>query len=133
MSLTLAQNRPHKWWAFAAIALGTLTSVVDHGAVFVALPTIATRFHTDLPTVQWVTLGYAAAISAALLPMGRLSDIIGRKQVYLSGFTIAIVSTAIAGFSTSILVLILAKPESTEGRPLGQPLKKPAGAPLNLG
>ena len=109
MSLTLAQNRPHKWWAFAAIALGTFTSVVDHGAVFVALPTIATRFHTDLPTVQWVTLGYAAAISAAPLPMGRLSDIIGRKQVYLSGFTIAIVSTAIAGFSTSILVLILAK------------------------
>ena len=27
----------------------------------------------------------------------------------------------------------LPKPESTEGRPWGQPLKKPAGAPLNLG
>ncbi len=26
-----------------------------------------------------------------------------------------------------------ANPESTEGRPWGQPLKKPAGAPLNLG
>ena len=26
-----------------------------------------------------------------------------------------------------------AKPESTEGRPWGQPLKKPEGAPLNLG
>ena len=25
------------------------------------------------------------------------------------------------------------KPESTEGGPWGQPLKKPAGAPLNLG
>ena len=25
------------------------------------------------------------------------------------------------------------KPESTEGRPWGQPLKKPAGAALNLG
>ena len=25
------------------------------------------------------------------------------------------------------------KPESTEGRPLGQPLKKPKGTPLNLG
>ena len=25
------------------------------------------------------------------------------------------------------------KPESTEGRPWGQRLKKPAGAPLNLG
>ena len=26
-----------------------------------------------------------------------------------------------------------AKPESTEGRPWGQSLKKPEGAPLNLG
>ena len=29
--------------------------------------------------------------------------------------------------------LFTTKPESTEGRPWGQPLKKPAGAPLNLG
>ena len=28
---------------------------------------------------------------------------------------------------------VVPKPESTEGRPWGQPLKKPAGAPLNLG
>ena len=27
----------------------------------------------------------------------------------------------------------VSKPESTEGGPWGQPLKKPAGAPLNLG
>ena len=32
-----------------------------------------------------------------------------------------------------ILILDGVKPESTEGRPWGQPLKKPAGAPLNLG
>ena len=31
------------------------------------------------------------------------------------------------------LVILDSKPESTEGRPLGQPLKKPACAPLNLG
>ena len=30
-------------------------------------------------------------------------------------------------------LLVELKPESTEGRPWGQPLKKPAGAPLNLG
>ena len=29
--------------------------------------------------------------------------------------------------------IFVIKPESTEGRPWGQPLKKPAGAPLNLG
>ena len=31
------------------------------------------------------------------------------------------------------MVRVYTKPESTEGRPWGQPLKKPAGAPLNLG
>ena len=31
------------------------------------------------------------------------------------------------------LVCAMSKPESTEGRPLGQPLKKLLGAPLNLG
>ena len=29
--------------------------------------------------------------------------------------------------------VVSSKPESTEGRPWGQPLKKPAGAALNLG
>ena len=34
---------------------------------------------------------------------------------------------------TPSFCLTLSKPESTEGRPWGQPLKKPSGAPLNLG
>ena len=40
------------------------------------------------------------------------------------------------GFGEAVEALVRAggpKPESTEGRPWGQPLKKPAGAPLNLG
>ncbi len=46
-------------------------SVVDHGSVLVALPEIEAHFGTDLPTVQWIILGYALAISVLLLPMGR--------------------------------------------------------------
>ena len=32
-----------------------------------------------------------------------------------------------------VMYILLVKPESTEGRPWGQPLKKLEGAPLNLG
>ena len=35
-----------------------------------------------------------------------------------------------AGYRVLEMVI---KPESTEGRPWGQSLKKPSGAPLNLG
>ena len=99
----------YKWWAFAALAVGLFATVADHGGVAVALPSIADYFSTDLPTVQWVVLGYALTISALLLPMGRLSDIVGRKRVYLAGFAIFVIFGALAGSSTSVLVLILSK------------------------
>ena len=35
--------------------------------------------------------------------------------------------------TTGVVMDVLPDPESTEGRPLGQPLKKLEGAPLNLG
>ena len=107
--LSFAQGKYYKWAAFTAIAIGTFTSVVDHGSVGVALPTIADHFLTDLPTTQWVLIGYALTISALLLPMGRLSDIVGLKQIYVAGFAIFVAGAVLAGISNSILILIMAK------------------------
>lgn len=104
--LKLSEHSGYKWWAFAALAIGTFTSVADNGSVIVTLPSIAEHFRTDLPTTQWVVTGYALAISALLLPMGRLSDIIGRKRVYLMGFAIFVLGAALSASSPNILVLI---------------------------
>ena len=98
-----------KWLVFSALAIGTFLSVVDHGSVLVALPTIGSHFGTDLPTVQWVIVGYALAISVLLLPMGRLGDLVGRKQIYIAGFSIFIVASALAGASPNLGLLIGAK------------------------
>ena len=84
-------------------------SVVDHGSVLVALPDIEGHFGTDLPTVQWVIVGYALAISVLLLPMGRLGDIMGRKEVYIGGLAIFVLAAAVAGFSPNLEMLIGAK------------------------
>ena len=105
----IAASKNYKWWAFMALAVGSFASVVDHGSVTVALPSIADHFRTDLPTTQWVVIGYALSISALLLPMGRLSDIVGRKRVYVAGFIIFVVGGTLAGSSTSVLALILSK------------------------
>ena len=87
----------HKWWVFATIAIGTFLSVVDHGSVLIALPNIESHFETDLPTVQWIVVGYALAISVLILPMGRFGDIVGRKPVYIVGmviFTVCLLYTS---------------------------------------
>lgn len=103
------QNQNYKWWVFGALAIGLFASVSDYGSVTVALPSIAEHFNTDLPTSQWVVIGYALTISALLMPMGRLSDIVGRKHVYVSGFAIFVIGAVLAGLSPGILTLILAK------------------------
>ena len=69
-AMNLSQRENYKWWVFAAVALGTLTSVINNGSVIVAVPTIAQHFGTDLSTVQWVVIAEALPISALLLPMG---------------------------------------------------------------
>ena len=99
----------YRWWVFSSVALGTLTSVINHGGMSVALPTIAQHFDADLSTAQWVVIAEGLAISALILPMGRLSDIIGRKTVYLSGLVIFAVAALLAASSQSILALIAFK------------------------
>ena len=86
--------------------MGIFVSVADHGAVAVALPSIADEFRTDLPTVQWVMIAYALTIGSLLLPMGRLSDIVGRKRLYLVGFAVFLVAALLCAVGGSIVTLI---------------------------
>ena len=99
----------YKWWVFGAIAIGTFLSVIDHGSVLVALPSIERHFGSDLPTVQWIVLGYALAISVLILPMGRLGDIIGRRRVYIGGMVIFVVAAGLAGASPNLGLLVASK------------------------
>ncbi|MCI0823961.1 MAG: MFS transporter [Chloroflexi bacterium] len=99
----------YKYLAFSAVAIGMFASVMDHGSVNVALPTIAGHFQSDFTSVQWVTIGYALTISALLLPMGRLSDLLGRKKVYIIGSLVFILGAAVAGSSSNLTILIAAR------------------------
>ena len=99
----------YKWWVFATIAVGTFVSVVDNGSVLIALPEIEAHFGSDLPTVQWIVVGNALAISALILPMGRLGDIVGRKWVYVGGLAIFVAGSGLAGIAPNLTWLITAK------------------------
>ena len=88
--------------------VGNVTSSLTHSAAIVALPTVAEHFQTDLSTVQWIVLAELLATAALLLPMGRLSDIIGRKQVFMAGLFTFGVGGIVAVTATSINTLIIA-------------------------
>ena len=104
-----ARNHPsYKWWAFTAVEIGNISSSLTHSSAIVALPSVALHFQTDIPTVQWIILAEVLATSALLLPMGRLSDIIGRKQVYMGGLAAFAIGGALAGSAASMTTMIIA-------------------------
>ncbi len=109
MISSMRSNPSFKWWVFLTIAVGTFISVVDNGSVLIALPEIEEHFDSDLPTVQWVVVGNALAISALILPMGRLGDLVGRKWVYVGGLAIFVSGSALAGMAFNLPWLIFAK------------------------
>jgi len=103
-------NRPsYKYWAFGAISVGTIGSVIDHGSTNVALPTIASHFNTDIPTVQWVVLAYVLTITALLLPMGKLADLVGRKKIYIIGSLVFAIGAVASGSSSSLIMLVMSR------------------------
>ena len=103
-------NSPnYKWWVYAAVAVGMFLTVMDQSGLGIALPRIADHFSADIPTVQWLTLGYVLSTSATLMPIGRLSDIIGRKRVYVVGFLIFMGAAAVGGSAQTLTLLIVAK------------------------
>ena len=106
---SLGNSVNYKWWVLFAVSVGLFTSVFDHGSVNVALPSIADHFRTDLPTTQWIVIGYGLTIAALLLPMGRLSDILGRKLIYVLGFIVFTTGGFLAAVSLNIELLIGAK------------------------
>ncbi|MCY4652757.1 MAG: MFS transporter [Dehalococcoidia bacterium] len=88
------------------IAAGTFVSVLDQTGVTLALPIMASEFGATIPYVQWVAFGYILATGSLLLPAGSLSDMIGRKIVYVSGFAVFIVGAALAGLSSELMAVI---------------------------
>lgn len=99
----------HRYRVFAVCATGIFITVFDTSAAIVALPTIALVFGTDLPIAQWVIIGNSLTIAALLVPMGRLSDLIGRKRIYVVGCCLFAIGALLAALSPTIMTLIASR------------------------
>ena len=101
----MIRTNRYKYLVFGALGIATFLSAIDPGSVNIAIPTVAGEFHTDLSTIQWLVIAYALAVCSLLLPMGRLSDLIGRKRVYIAGMVVLGSGALGAGLSPNLEVL----------------------------
>src|SRR5882762_8773266 len=99
-----------KWAVLGLVAVGTFMTMLDASIVNISLPSIARTFHTPIGgTIEWVIITYLVTIAASLLTFGRLSDLVGRKPVWLAGLALFTLGSGVCGTANSLPLLIAAR------------------------
>ncbi|MBD9487158.1 MULTISPECIES: MFS transporter [Ensifer] len=96
-------------WALASLSLSMLLSALGTSIANVGLPTLASTFDAPFQDVQWVVLAYLLAITALIVGVGRLGDIVGRRRLLLGGVAFFTLASGLSGFAPTLWLLITAR------------------------
>ncbi|MEJ2093381.1 MAG: MFS transporter [Syntrophobacterales bacterium] len=97
-----------KWTVLLIVDIGIFMATLDASIVNISLPKISLYFHTPLSgMVEWVIISYLIVIASLLLILGRLSDILGHKLLWILGLSIFTLSSALCGAAPSLLHLVI--------------------------
>ncbi len=86
--------------------LGSFLTPFIGSMVNLALPQIAAEFSADAIQLGWIPTIFLLCSAMFLIPVGKLSDIYGRKKVFLIGVAITGLSSFLIPFSPSFPLLI---------------------------
>jgi MFS family permease len=102
---TSTRRRPG---AALAVLCGTqLLLLVDFSIVNIALPRIQEDLRFSAAGLSWVVSAYALAFGGLLLLGGRLSDLLGRRRLFVAGLVIFGAASLIGGLAGGPEVLVL--------------------------
>src|SRR5207302_2500421 len=89
-----------RWWVLAIVVAAQFMFGVDAFIVNVAIPTIAAELHASAAQIEAVIAVYLIAYATLVVTGGRLGDIYGARNVFISG---------VAGFTVTSLWCALAQ------------------------
>ncbi|TPI36070.1 MFS transporter [Mesorhizobium sp. B3-1-6] len=95
--------------ALASLSLAMLVSSLGTSIANVALPTLSLAFAASFAAVQWVVLAYLLAITALIVIVGRLGDLVGRRPLLIVGLALFSAASFAAALAPSLAFLIGAR------------------------
>src|SRR5579862_9129098 len=95
-----------RWLALALVVAAQFMVVLDVAIVNVALPSIKTDLHFTQESLQWVVTAYAILFGGALLLGGRMSDLFGRRRLFMAGLVLFTAGSLLDGLAWSSGTLI---------------------------
>src|SRR5579885_190659 len=103
------QEEAKKWLAMAVVGIGGFMAALNSASLIIILPTLQSDLNTDLINILWVLLAYTLASAVLLLSVGRLADLIGNKRIYLLGYLVFGLGSALCALANNVWVLIAAR------------------------
>ncbi len=104
-----AEPDPRRWLILVVIAIAQLMVVLDATVMNIALPSAQKALHFSNVDRQWVVTAYSLSFGSLLLFCGRLSDLIGRKVMFITGLAGFAVASAVGGASVGFPMLVAAR------------------------
>jgi len=98
-----------RWVALVVLCAGMLMIVLDVTIVNVALPSIQASLGFSQAGLAWVVNAYLISFGGLLLLAGRLGDLAGRRNVFLTGLAIFTVASMVCGLAQSQGMLVGAR------------------------
>jgi EmrB/QacA subfamily drug resistance transporter len=95
--------------ALVAAILGSFVAFLDMSVVNVALPAIRRSLGGGIEAQQWIVDSYLLTLSALILIAGSLSDLYGRKRVFVAGLLGFGVASLLCAFAPGPTFLIVAR------------------------
>ena len=96
-----------KWLILATVMVGTFLGRLDQTIVNLALPKVINDFSITVSAAGWIATAYILANAVFVPVWGKLGDTVGRKKVYILGFLMFIVGSALAGLSWNLPSMIV--------------------------
>ena len=120
---------PHQRLMLTLLCSAICMVVLDFSIVNVALPSIQHALGFSDSGVQWLFTGYGLVFGGFQLLGGRLSDLYGRKRMFLGGIALFILASLLGGLANSPGMLVAMR--SLQG--LGAALLAPSALALLMG
>lgn len=105
-SIESRQKKSNRPLVLASIMLAMFLSAIEATIVSTAMPSIVAALG-GFSLYSWVFSAYLLTNASTVLIFGKLSDLFGRKPIFLIGISLFLVGSLLCGFATSMTTLII--------------------------
>jgi len=88
-----------------ALTIASLSSFITPfmmSSINIALPDIGKEFNADAVMLSWIAASYLLASAVTLVPFGKLSDIYGRKKIFMLGMSLFTITSLLCALLSSV-------------------------------